>query len=515
MTGDEDRLDLIAPGATTTSTVEHLRGSSLLLAGRFVALGLGLATEVALVRVLSKADYGILALGLAIVGIGATLAALGLDKSAGRFIPMYEERGHADRVIGSVAMIVLAVGAVAAILVLAVLGLRDAIPPSVVEPGRPMSVVLILASLIPAYALISVGLNLLTIFARPSQIFVRRYVVAPGLELLAVVIALVLAGDVRLVAAGYVLAAAATLAIYAAAVARQLADRGLFGHLSWASVFITGREMLPFALPLMSTDLVFVLRSALLVVVLQAFSGPVQVAEYRAVMPIAQQNMIVLQTFTFLFTPLAARAYARGDNAGVHDLYSRSALWIALMTYPVFLASFSLAQPVTEFLFGERYASSAPIMSILAVGFYLNAAAGLNGFTLRIFGRVRYIVIADLCSAAIGLGLSLLLIQVAGAVGAAIGFSTTLLAQNALYQFGLWRIGVLSRRDVGMLTVYATLLLGAIGLLLFQAASSAPLPVGVALVALIGLAIIHRYRAQLRVTDVFPELSARRLLRRG
>ena len=498
----------------STASVDHLRGSSLLLAGRFIALGLGLATEVALVRILSKADYGILALGLAVVGIGATLAALGLDKSAGRFIPIYEERSQSDRVIGSVAMIVLAVGAVAGILVAAVHGFRDAIPPSVIEPGGAMNVVLILAALIPAYALISVGLNLLTIFARPREIFVRRYVAAPGLELLAVVIALALSGDVRLVAVGYVVAAFATLAIYGAAVAQRLADRGLYSEFSWASVATTGREMLAFSLPLMSTDLVFVLRSALLVVVLQAFSGPVQVADYRAVMPIAQQNMIVLQTFTFLFTPLAARFYARGDHAAVHDLYRRDALWIALVTYPIFLASFSLAQPVTEFLFGERYASSGPIMSILAVGLYLNAAVGLNGLTLRIYGRVRYIVIADLCSAAIGLALSLVLIQVAGAVGAAIGFSATLLAQNAFYQFGLWQIGLLGRRDVGTLNIYATLVLGATGLLLFQTVTSAPLPLGVALVALIALGIVYRYRTQLQVTDVFPELNARPFTRR-
>ena len=505
---------LTVAGTTSTASIEHLRGSSLLLAGRFVALGLGLATEVALVRILSKADYGILALGLAVVGIGATLAALGLDKSAGRFIPMYEERGQSGRVIGSVAMIVLAVGAVAAILTAAVHGLRDAIPPSIIEPGTATSVVLVLTALIPAYALISVGLNLLTIFARPREIFVRRYVAAPGLELLAVVIALALSGDVRLVAVGYVVAAFATLAIYGAAVAQRLADRGLFSEFSWANLVATGREMLPFALPLLSTDLVFVLRSALLVVVLQAVSGLVEVAEYRAVMPIAQQNMIVLQTFTFLFTPLAARVYARGDHAAVHDLYRRGALWIALMTYPIFLASFSLAQPVTEFLFGERYASSGPIMSILAVGFYLTAASGLSGLTLRIYGRVRFIVVADLCSAAIGLAVSLILIQVAGAVGAAIGFTTTLLAQNALYQFGLWRIGLLDRRDVGTLNLYATLVVGAIGLLLFQTVTSAPLPLGVALVALIALGLVYRYRIRLRVADVFPELSASQFMRR-
>src|SRR5437660_680375 len=87
------------PEQTTPSTTvaaptqQHIRGSSLLLGGRFIALALALVTETALVRLLSKTDYGSLAFALSVVAIGGTAAALGLDKSAGRFVPIYEEEG--------------------------------------------------------------------------------------------------------------------------------------------------------------------------------------------------------------------------------------------------------------------------------------------------------------------------------------------------------------------------------------------------------------------------------------
>src|SRR5919112_751294 len=66
-------------------------------------IGHARVTAAALVRLLSKPDYGALAFALSVVAIGGTAAALGLDKSAGRFVPIYEEQGRPDRVMSSIA----------------------------------------------------------------------------------------------------------------------------------------------------------------------------------------------------------------------------------------------------------------------------------------------------------------------------------------------------------------------------------------------------------------------------
>ena len=138
----------------------------------------------------------------------------------------------------------------------------------------------------------------------------------------------------ELVAVAYVVASAATLVVYAVTLLRLLARRRLLGELRPRIMVETAREIFPFTLPLMSTDVVFVLRTSLLIVALQALSGSVAAAEYRAVVPIAQQNTVVLDTFAFLFVPLAARLFARRDTAGLHDLYWRSAVWVSVMNFP-------------------------------------------------------------------------------------------------------------------------------------------------------------------------------------
>ena len=91
------------------------------------------------------------------------------------------------------------------------------------------------------------------------------------------------------------------------------------------------------------------------------------VGALRVVLPAARPDMIVMGSFTLLFTPVAARLFARGDLRIGH-LYWQTAAWIAVLSFPVFAVTFSLSQPLTIMLFGERYElgrSSAPRARVL------------------------------------------------------------------------------------------------------------------------------------------------------
>ena len=81
---------------------------------------------------------------------------------------------------------------------------------------------------------------------------------------------------------------------------------------------------------------------------------------------------------------------------------------MAVFSLPVFLLTFSLAEPITVLLFGERYAGSAAYLAILSLGMYFNAALGFNGLTLKVIGRVRYVVILNLFAAGANVALNLL-----------------------------------------------------------------------------------------------------------
>ena len=133
-------------------------------------------------------------------------------------------------------------------------------------------------------------------------------------------------------------------------------------------------------------------------------------------------------------------------------------------------------------------------------------ALGFNGHTLRVFSKVRYLVRADLLGAVVSLGMTVALIVRYGSLGAAIGASGSLVAQNLLYQAGL-RLGtgipVFEWRYLG---VYLAILLGALGLLLVQLLFAPPVYVAFTLLLVVSCTVVRSSRGSLNVEQTFPEV---------
>jgi len=220
-----------------------------------------------------------------------------------------------------------------------------------------------------------------------------------------------------------------------------------------------------------------------------------------------------MTSFTLLFTPLAARMFARDDREGINRLYWQTAIWIAVLSFPIFALTFSLAGPVTVTLFGSRYADSATYLALLSLAYYFSAALGFNGLTLKVFGRLRYIVSINVTAALVNVGINILLIPRYGPLGAAIGTAATIVAHNILKQAGLLLgtgVRLFRVRDVG---VYASIAVCAGLLLLVQLLLSPPVYVAFALAALASLAVVAFSRKSLRAAQTFPELMRFRLAR--
>lgn len=509
------RASTDAPAVEADTTREHVRGSSLLLVGRVLALALGVVTDVLLVRYLTKSDYGVFAWALSIASLGATVALVGLDKAIGRFVPIFQERGDRDSVAGAIVMMTLTVLIVGVALVMALLVLAGPLGSGITDDPLALSTLLLVAALVPIRAIDSLQIAMLAIFASPFAIFFRRFVLAPGFELAVVALLVILGGSLRFVAIGYVLAALAGVLLYGAILAGILIRGGVFDGVHLARLHLPTREIFSFSIPLLSSDFVFLLRGSLLVILLEALRSSTDVAEFRAVLPIARNNMIVLQTFTFLFTPMAARLFARGDRAAMGELYWRSAAWVAVVTFPIFAVSFSLAQPVTVLLFGERYENSWPILAIIAAGYYFNVALGFNGLVLRIVGAVRYVVAVDVVTLAISIPLSIWLVVQLGALGAGLSLAAILAIQNLLYHAALPRLAGIALFDLRYARTYGHIAIAAAGLAILQLFVDPSIVFALPLVAATSLAVIYLSRDALHVGDTFPELMrlpfARRL----
>jgi O-antigen/teichoic acid export membrane protein len=481
-----------------------------------IALGLNFVVQLLIVRYLSVADYGAFAYALSFVVLGETIVTLGLDRGVGRFLAIYDEHRDFERLVGTLALVAGIVLSLGLGLILVTVGLQGMLDGQLIQDSQASALLLILILLAPIQAADNLLSGVLAVFASARAIFFRKYVLGPSLRLIVVALLIGSSSSVDFLAIGYVLAGFAGVLLYAVLLWRVLSDRGIWSAVRWRAARIPAREVLSFTIPLLTTDLVYVALHTTDALILGHFWGTTEVAAYRVVQPLVGLNQVVFSSFTLLYMPAASRLFARGDRAGVADLYWRTAIWIAVFSFPIFALTTSLAEPVTVGLYEERYADSALYLALLSFAAYVNVALGFNGLTLRVFGFIRYAVAINVIAAVISLALNLLLIPRFGALGAAVATTISLIAFNLLKQLGLRRgtgISVFDRRYLG---VYVTIALAALALAVLQVLLRPSLLVSLVLTAIVSGIVLLATRGALDLAEHFPEILrlpfARRVL---
>ncbi len=488
------------------ATRKQIRGSSLLLAGKLLSMGINFASQVFIVRYLSTTDYGAWAYALSVVAFFQNIAVFGLDRGITRFIPIYHEKSEYNKLFGTLVLvfgsILLACGLVIAAFYMA----PEQVARLVKDKDQPLTLLFIMILLIPSEAMDHLLTGLFASFAKPRAIFFRKHLLGPLLRFGVVLLLMTYNSSVIFLAYGYLAASVLGVLIYGVLLFRLMQKEGLFQHLQLKAMVIPAKEILAFTLPLLSSDLVNILTHSADTLLLGYFHDPTQVALYRVVLPAAHFNKLVMTSFGFLFTPLAARLLAKNDFQAINDLYWRTAVWIGVLSFPIFALTFSMAKPLTQFLYGERYIDSWVFLQLISFGYYFSAALGFNGLTLKVLGKLRYIVTINVVAVVVNVGINLLLIPKYGALGAAIGTTGTMVVHNIFKQAGLRLASGISVFDRHYLPFYLIIAGSAAALFLVTLFFSENIYVAVPLVALASIFVIRMCKDKLKVEETFPEL---------
>ena len=498
--------DDTADGTTADVTMKQIRGSSLLFVGKLVTMVIHFGSQLLIVRYLSKSDFGAFAYALSFVTLGQAIATLGLDRAITRFVPIYEERGERGKALGTLVFVSAAVLSLGVAMLIVAIGLRGAILGSLVDSGLAVSLLVILIVLAPIQALDSILMGMFAVYSRPRAIFFRKYLLEPGLRLIVVLLLIGTGAGVRGLALGYVAAGAVGVIVYTGILVRLLRETALLSRVAIRSIRFPIREVLGFTIPVLTSDLVYLVMNTSDAILLGRFGTVSDVAALRVIQPAARLNQVVFTSFALLFTPVAARLFARGHREGLDHLYWTTAVWIAVLTFPLLILTAPLARPVTTFLYEPRYAGSGIYLTLLGFAYYANAALGFNGLTLKVVGRLRYIVVINILAAVGNLAINLILIPIYGPLGAAIGTTFTLLVFNTMKQLGLRSTGV-RLLPVELRRLYLAILAVPAALLVLQQTLDPPLIVGLVLGGLGSLAVLRMARPALRADETFPWLT--------
>ena len=502
------------PGTGADATRSHIRGSALLLVGRIISLSLNFASQVVIVRYLSKHDYGAFAFGLSMVMTGSGLALVGMKDVASRFMSIYWQEQDYGRMFGTLAVMAATVGGLSTAVAVAAAGCGQLFADAMDIEPLSLALLMALIVLVPVEAFDQLLVSLFAVFAGARGVFLRRHLLGPLLKLSAILAVVLWGGDVHAMAISYVIAGVVGILLYLMLLAHVLHSQQLWTKLNLGTLRFPVREIFSFSTPLLASELFLLLRGSLVVFLLELYHGTSSVAAYRAVIPVAMLTRLVVQNFRFLFLPNAARLYAKGEYEQIDRLYWQTAAWIAVFTFPLFGVCFALAEPTTVLLFGEQYEESAAILSLLALGYYVHAAFGFNQHTMKVFGKSWCILATDLMSVVTILGLNLLLVPRFGAVGGAVGTCLTLVAHNVFNQVGLafgTPVKPFRRRYAPL---YGGIAAGAAFVFAVQYTWQPPVAAGVALIAVVWLGILAGAREQLQIHETFPEFARLPLIRR-
>ncbi len=486
------------------SSKAQMRGSALLLVGRLLGMGLGLVIQLLLVRILTKDDFGSFAWALSIVTLVQSVIPLGLDRIDSRFLAKYDEEGDDRKLAGVLVTEGLVVVGLGAVVFLAVLLWHSRLSPGIAPSQTAADLLVLMVLLAPLAALDAMVMNTFATFARARAVFVRRYLLEPGLRLTAIVGVYLLGAGVYGLTVGYVLASLLGFSIYAVMVVRLLSRIGVLAELH-GRVTLPVRAMLREGFPLLSSSLVYVVVMALPTFVLGAVGTSADVAALRAVMPIAQLSMAAAGAFWVLFPPMITRLWQRGDMLGVRLTYWRTALWVAVVSYPALVLTTSFSAPVTTTLLGQQYSASAPLLAITGFGFWLQAASGFSAILMATAGRVRFVLFANIATLVIGVASAFTLIPRYGPWGAAISMLLSLVLGNTLRQLGMRGLapGVIERWMVGP---YSAMALGVGATALLQHWLGVGFVLALLISAVATLAVLVVTLPYLDVAHTFPEL---------
>ena len=489
-------------------TRKQIRGSGLLLSGRGISSGIKFLSDLIVIRYLAASQYGAWTYALAVVTFLWGLSTLGLHRAISRFLPLHLERDEPEQFYG-VLVFVMTIGVLTGgLAVLAFYAFPEELMRLAgVSSTEPIALLYIMIFMVPLETLDNQLLGVCAAFGDSRTIFVRRFILHPGFRL-AVAGALVMAqADVMVLAYGWVLSSVVGIGYYAVSVARSLRKQGLLRMKLMRRLQLPIRRVLSYTTPVMAADWCSVFMMTAGPLMLGYFSEMSAVALYQVVVPLAALNTLVHQSFVMLYEPSASRLVGRGDREGLQELYWRFAVWVAVLTFPLFALSFVAAHPLTVTLFGERYAGAAPILSMLALAYFIDAMAGFNAATLRVSGRVKWLIGTNALAALCTIGLGAVLIPRYGPVGAGIGVLLGFLAFMVLKQTALYLatgVSVLAPRHRGPYLTMALAIVGLTGVRLLW-----PDHLGITLAAAVAasLAVYASARVSLSVSETFPELA--------
>jgi len=457
-------------------------GGALRFGGKVTNLGLGLAVQIGMARLLTAADYGGVTLAVAVLGLTRLVAMLGTKTGVSRLYPVYEDEPAKARGVVRAAYRLTVVSAV--VVAVALFAAAPLLAERVFEDDRMVPLIRVVAVFLPfgVVSEMSVAIARAARDARP-KVFIDE-ILRPVLRF-GLIVAFVYAGFEAVGAVfGHMMAYAITGLLLLLYVHRNLS----FGDVAPVPM---GRELLFYSLPLLMAGSLEFMMHNIDTFMVGYFLASAKVGTYNISYQLGTFAIFFLSAGSYLLPPMLAKLDSEGQATQMDALYRTITKWIAFASAPVVLLLLAYPTELIALLFGSQYTEGATVLRILVLGTFLRISLGSASGSLSSLGNNRIVLYTVSVSAVVNIVLNLTLIPLFGIVGAGAATILSLLVRDGSNAIALYAVHDLL--PIGRIGIRTTALSGVVAgvLLLLTSASPVPTVVGLALWAAVhGLAIV-------------------------
>jgi O-antigen/teichoic acid export membrane protein len=401
--------------------------SGIVFAGTIFTAVLGYVFKVYLARALGAEALGIYALGMTIINFLGILNGLGLADSAVRFTALYQTSkrfGALRSLLWNGSWILLATNLIFAAVLLKV---GPWIATRFYHSRQ-------LARYLPLFALIMITGALTSFFGKVlggykevgRRTVITRFVASPVTMAVAVLL-IALGGGLwgylvaQIVVAVLVIALLIPLVWRLTPVAARLPDLKKLG---------IEREVWSFSAAMLGVGLLEFFMGQADRVALGFYREAREVGIYSVAAVLIAYEAIILQSVNQIFAPVIADIHTRGELALLGRLFQTLTKWMLGLTFPLAMVMIVYARPIMR-IFGHDFEAGWPILVIGTCGQLVNCGVGSVGCLLAMSGNMRRLIRAQAVMAAVMVGLSIWLVPLWGALGAAVASAITNAGTNA------------------------------------------------------------------------------------
>ncbi|HZQ17427.1 MAG TPA: flippase [Terriglobales bacterium] len=406
------------------------RQSFVYFAGTILTAAAGYFFKIYLARALGAEALGLYALGMTIVGFVGLFDTLGLPTAAARFVAAYSAKSESSRLIEFLRSGVVLLVALNVLLGTVILIVGPWLATHFYHSPE-------LGHYFWAFAAI-MGLGVLNVFlgqvmggykdvarrtlvthfiGTPTNIAVAVLLISMGFGLSGYLFAQVIAATLVLGLLGFFVSR-----MTPGLASRKTGWRGLWPvrferHVVSFSAAAAGMTALQFAFG--QAD----------VIVLGHYVSARQVGIYAVAMALVGFVPVALDSVNQIFSPMISELHTAGNRSLLQQLYSTLTKWIVVLTFPLVLTLIFFPRELMS-IFGPAFELGAGVLVLGTIGQLFNCSVGSVGYLLLMSGNQKELIRIQATTAALLIGLNLLLIPRMGIMGAAVAVMTSTITTN-------------------------------------------------------------------------------------